>query len=229
MISTPKQILEGFSAAIKLKPGLTEDQIAKFASRLPGTLPPEIGALLAYSSGFEIDLSCLIKTPSKFHSASVQFTGSGEVEFDVFPFAIDLLGDGYGNFWLVDVNPDGAWGAIIYLSHDPPVVVVQSPDLQSFLVQVLQPEERSSRISLNYVHEDAASSIWAKDSWLIPVAQARQSNDVRISNFAKNLPEKLAVVDLRRREIGSGFSWGKGSSTPSLLRDGPDLMFAVEQ
>jgi len=31
----------------------------------------------------------------------------------------------------------GAWGAILFVCHDPPVIAIQSPDLSSFLSQVL--------------------------------------------------------------------------------------------
>src|SRR5689334_8432785 len=52
-----------------------------------------------------------------------------------------MLPDGFGNFWVVDVDPEtGVWGAVFFACHDPSVIVVQAPDLATFLQQLLDPK-----------------------------------------------------------------------------------------
>ena len=98
--SISKQVLEKFSQRVTLKPGLSREEIAEFQKRLPGPLPDDIRELLVYSAGF--DLAAV---------GSVNFTGTTDSQFTkALPFAVTLLGDGSGNFWVVDVNgKSGAW------------------------------------------------------------------------------------------------------------------------
>src|SRR6267378_3758005 len=151
MPNTPKQILERFSQRVTLLPGLSEEEIAQFQKGKPGRLPDHIRALLSYSAGFLL--------PSV---GNVHFTGTGGFEFsNAFPGSLALLADGSGNFWVVDINPsNGEWGTIFFVSHDPPVLVVQAPELGEFLLQILEPSESNPKNALNYVRKEAVPRIW---------------------------------------------------------------------
>lgn len=203
-----------------LKPGVAREEIAEFQKQLPGPLPDDIRELLVYSAGF--DLASV---------GSVNFTGTTDFQFTkALPFAVTLLGDGSGNFWVVDVNgKSGAWGAIFFVSHDPPVLVVQAPELGTFLSQILDPSHNSPKNALNHVRKVSAMRIWKDDPWLISVRDARNVQDPVVSNFAEQLPENFRLADLRPREVGSGFSWGLAGPNAEVRRDEADLLFGVEQ
>src|SRR5437867_7269040 len=124
MPGTPKQVLERFSKTVTLRAGLTEDEIALFQTQMPGRLPIEIRELLIYSAGFETITNQIPKSPRTSGNVSVLFTGNGNVGLSFLPWPVSLLGDGCGNFWVVDVNSSGAWGAVLFVCHDPPVVVM---------------------------------------------------------------------------------------------------------
>ena len=138
MNGTPKQTLEKFSSRVTLNPGLSEEEIARFQAQLPGALPLKIRELLVYSSGFEVASEQLLKSRRVGDTTRVLFTGSGGVGLSILPCPVALLGDGCGNFWVVDVNPSGAWGVILFVCHDPPVIALQAGDLADFLGQVLR-------------------------------------------------------------------------------------------
>jgi hypothetical protein len=92
--NTSKQVLEKFSQRVTLLPGLSREEIAQFQKRLPGSLPDDIRELLVYSAGFHLA-----------SVGSVNFTGATDSQFTkALPFAVTLLADGSGNFWVVDVN-----------------------------------------------------------------------------------------------------------------------------
>jgi len=218
--NTSKQVLENFSQRVTLMPGLSREEIAEFQKRLPGPLPDEIRELLGYSAGFHLA-----------SVGSVHFTGTTDSQFTkALPFAVTLLADGSGNFWVVDVNSkSGAWGAVFFVSHDPPVIVVQSPELETFLSQVLDPGQSNPKNALNHVRKVGAMRIWKDDPWLISVRDARTVQDPGVSNFAGQLPENFRLADLRSREVGSGFSWGLAGPNAEVRRDGAELLFGVEQ
>lgn len=219
---TPAEIVMRFAGAGRATPmrGLSEPEIAAVERNAGALLPEDIKALLRLAAGVEV--------PS---SGTVRFDGgSGSVDLaGAFTRSLALLGDGAGNFWIVDINPaDGAWGAVLFVCHDPPVLAVQAPDLSAFLLQVLAPAETTPPNALAYVQRDALRTIWKRDPWLISAPDARTSRDPLVSNFAAQLPEAFYVADLRSREVGSGFSWGTAGPNANVRRAGVDLLFAVE-
>ncbi len=226
-LNTPKQILKGFSRDVALMPGLSEVEIAEFQKRLSGPLPADIAELLRYSAGFDFQLN-LRRTPVGF----VRFAGGDEVGFpgDALPCPISLLGDGYGNYWVVDLDAvSGKWGMVFFICHDPSVIAVQAPDVATFLLQILDPPKSNPANALAYVRKEAVTRIWKNDPWLVSVHEARASKDPTVSNFATQLPENFRIADLRSREIGSGFSWGLSGPNPEVRRSGAELLFGVEQ
>jgi cell wall assembly regulator SMI1 len=226
---TPKQILEKFSESVILRPGLSEEEIARFQRQLSGALPREVRELLLYSAGFEVASVQLLKSRRTADTTQVLFTGNGDVALSILPCLVTLLGDGCGNFWIVDVNPSGAWGAILFVCHDPPVIAIQAADLASFLYQVLNPGGRDSEGALEYVRNTATSRIWRDDPWLVSVQDARMAQDTIGSKFAERLPDNFRVTDLRSMKVGSGFSWGKAGPNADIRRNGAELVFGIEQ
>jgi hypothetical protein len=195
---------------------------------LTGPLPSDIEELLAYSAGFEIAFGHQLNLRRMGETVPVLFTGSRAVELNILPHTIDLLGDGCGNFWVVDVNQNGMWGAVIFVCHDPPVIAIQAQNLAEFVSQILDPEHGERREALKYVHEQAVSRIWREEPWLVPVVGARVSRDETVRSFSNQIPETCWIADLRSREIGSGFSWGKAGPESNTWRNGSDLIFGVE-
>jgi len=229
VIGTPKQTVEKFANSVTLRPGLSEEEVVRFQKELPGTLPSEIKELLIYSAGFDVASSQLLKSGRMSDTTRVLFTGGGDVGLSVLPCPVALFGDGCGNFWVVDVSPSGAWGAILFVCHDPPVIAIQAADLTCFLSQVLNPGGSDSRNTLDYVRNTATTRIWKDDPWVVSVQDARLLRDAVVSKFAEQLPENFCVADLRSMEVGRGFSWGKAGPNTDIRRNGSELLFGVEQ
>jgi len=227
---TAKNILEKFSHSVTLRAGLSKAEIARFQAELPGPLPPEIAEVLACSAGFEVNLGRLLNSRNRVTGPTVVlFTGNGNVALPgVLACPIPLLGDGFGNFWVVDVSPNGAWGAVVFVCHDPPVFVIQARDFACFLDQVLDPEKSDPTYALNYVRNAATTEIWKNDPWLISVQDGRRAQDRVLSRFASQLPEGFCIADLRSLKVGSGFSWGKAGPNAEIRRIGTELLFGVE-
>ena len=201
----------------------------RFQKDLPGPLPSEIRELLIYSEGFDVASGQLLKSGRMNGTTRVLFTGSGNVGLSVLPCPVPLFGDGCGNFWVVDIKPNGEWGTILFVCHDPPVIAIQSADLASFLNQVLNPAASDSEKTLDYVRNAATTRIWKDDPWLVSLRDARLVQDSAVSQFAEQLPENFRVADLRSMKVGSGFSWGKAGPNADIRRNGTDLVFGVEQ
>jgi len=230
-MTSPKETLEKLSQSVKLAPGLSTEELLSLEAKLPGSMPPEIKDLLFYSAGFELEASHFVRSHRIKVDSGVQvrFEGSGAVEFEFLPYVIDLCGDGLGNFWIVDVSPFGEWGAVLFVAHDPPVVAIQAPDIGTFLSQLLAPEQSAPEQALKFIYEQAVGRIWREDPWLVPVCEVKSSEDAVLARFANQMSDKFWIADLRSKQIGSGFSWGKAGPDTIIKRDGFDLVFAVSQ
>ncbi len=202
-----------------VKPGLlppaTRDEVSVLEERLGIRVPPDLQDLLAFTSGFDFPLV-----------GSVDLLGR-EMSVQTFFPSIPILGDGFGNFWVVDVAGGNTSGVVMFWCHDPPVVVIQASGLGLFLNSVFDLGRREHNDRLILVRKAHTARIWSEDPYLLSVEQARQSGDVIVASFAKDLPDNAYVADLRTREFGAGFSWGKSDSEPR--RAGEHLIFSVEK
>jgi hypothetical protein len=209
---------DGDEFAITLHPGLSEAEYQAFAGRFPVPPSEEIRELLRFTRGFDF-------------SAVDQVDLRGELDFEdesIFPLGLPICGDGYGNFWVVDVNPEsGAWAPIFYACHDPPVVAYQAATLAEFLVEVFQMGRPDATSAVDHVHEEVVFTIWNENPGLLPVLEARQSADRELRAFAEGLDERALIADLREPRIGSGFSWGRYGPGTQVQRAGSQLLFAI--
>ena len=207
---------------VELKEGLSEEQINELAHVLPSRqIPPEIRELLKFASGFE-------------------FSGLDEVTFDgvnqfgfenIFPHSIRLAGDGYGNFWILDVDDKGVWGHVFYVCHDPAVVVRHSDNLSEFIKHVSEFGKMRNESNLDIIHEKIVNGIWnAHDGGFLELKVAKNSNDKILNDFAATVTESFVIADLRNKPNQTGFAWGKfGSNIDNAVRHKGELLWAFEK
>jgi hypothetical protein len=187
-IQTEQYVSEdGDEYKVELKQGLTDQQINELAQELPtATIPTEIRELLKYSSGFEF-----------YGLDDITFDGVGLFGFEeFFPYSVQLAGDGFGNFWILDIDINGNWGCVFYVCHDPAVIVKHSDNLTQFIEHVDNYGRNGNNSNLDIIHEKVVFDIWSKDNGVIELENARQSNDITLKNFAISLPENFVIADL---------------------------------
>jgi hypothetical protein len=227
---TPKDVIEsglkesfkdakGNAYQLHLKPGLAQSQLSEIEERLDVPLPNEVRELLTFTSGFN-------------------FQPFGEVDFsakemfgfeEIIPLGLAIAADGSGNFWVVDIKKGtGEWGPVLFMSHDPPVAVIQAPDLAHFIEQVFELGRPECKSQLDSVSKAATSRIWRDDPYLLDLGVSRTVSDPALAEFSKQLPETFHVADLRALEIGSGFAWGRAGAKSGIRRYGSELLFGVE-
>lgn len=139
---------------------------------------------------------------------------------EINPSGITVATNGFGDWWVADVNPNsGQWGAIFYISHDPPVFFIQHGTYEQFLRDaLLNPEfdrdtdALSARISLN---PDRGME-WAA---------AMASGDRSLCDFAGSVNQGARIHDLRGRYC-QAVDWGSGN--PVLKRHQFEHIFAAE-
>ena len=183
---------------------------------MPGPVPAEVRALLDLATGFflfGLEVDFLRRVTGQY------LPGAAACQHDI-------LADGCGNSWYVDVRSDGSWGGVYFASHDPPVLLVESPDLASFLSDLLLRHAEGSDAKRTLVGDDP-SGLWPENPNARSVAQSRSDGDPVIRAFALALPESALIVDLRGALPGTGFSWDCFGPRTEIRCSGDEPVFAL--
>jgi len=211
---------DGTKYNLKPLPGLNESELNDLEKNLPCQIPTHIRELLTECRGIDGLLDI------------IEFTGqdcASGFEFELFPSAIAIAHDGFGDYWIVDLCRDSTdWGPIYFCSHDPAVIVNQSPSLYHFMEEVIKMFVPPHRSLIDDVHEELLLNIWRNNPGMITRDHALNSNDLDIKEFAKSLDENYLLIDMRNAQIGDGFSWGRYGPKTVNKRFGEQRIFAYE-
>lgn len=224
---TPKQRLEsiipnqyesedGDLYQIELLDGMIDIEIENLKNQLPNnTIPNEIEELLRYCRGFEF-----------YGLDEVRFDAFGHFGFnDMFPNSIQLAGDGFGNFWILDIDSKGSWNSVYYVCHDPPVLVKHSENLAEFIKHVDEFGRIGNLSNLDIIHEKTVMDIWKEQVGIME----KNEKDYDFENRQLELPEIFLVADLSNSSIKTGFPWGKSGPNTKIIRPTDDPIWIVEK
>jgi hypothetical protein len=201
---------------VKLLAGMTAKELETFKKKLPNqTIPKEIEDLLKFSKGFE-------------------FFGLEEIRFDtfehfgfeeLFPFSIQLAGDGFGNFWILDIDSKGNWNSVYYVCHDPAVVVKHSENLTDFIEHVDEFGKLGKESNLDLIHEKIVVDIWQEKAGIME--KNEKNYDFELGQF--EFPKLFLVADLTDKPIKTGFPWGKSGPKTKIIRPNDKPIWIVEK
>jgi hypothetical protein len=209
---------DGDEEVLELLPAATADEIAALEADIPSPLASEIREALGVSKG-------LANGP--IESLSLIDLGGFGME-DVFPHALSIGHDGFGNYWVVDLlgdRPD--WGPVFFACHDPPVIAFQSDTVEAFVRDVVALWRPGPRSPVDVVHEDVTTSLWAADHCIVDQAGARASGDPVLAEFAAGFAPGTVFADLRTPTLGDGFAWGRHGPRTEWTRCGAERLWAT--
>jgi len=209
---------DGNPVELGVAPPLSGDEIEAVAVRAGTALPDELVDLLRHCGGLDGALE------------QVDFSGRtiDGFEFEgVFPHALSIAHDGYGNFWVLDLTPDVTRTAPVYfVCHDAPVILYQSPDLAHFVRELIRMSIPPHKSAIDDVHEDRPFDVWRKNPGAMTRVAAQESADPELRAFASTLDERFTIVDLRDPKVGMGLSWGRYGPKTIVRRHGELPVFA---
>lgn len=224
---TPKQQLESILSnqyesedgdlyKVELLNGLSDGELANLKNQLPKNhLPNEIEELLRFSRGFEF-----------FGLEEIRFDAFGEFGFEaMFPNSIQLAGDGFGNFWILDIDSMGNWNSVYYVCHDPAVIVKHSENLAEFIKHVDEFGQKGNQSNMDIIHEETVMEIWSEKVGIM----GRNERDYDFKNVQGIMPEFFLVADLTNKPIKTGFPWGKSGPNTKIIRPTDDPIWIIEQ
>ncbi|MCW4469914.1 SMI1/KNR4 family protein [Flavobacterium sp. MFBS3-15] len=200
---------------VELLGGMDDHEITNFKSQLPNnTLPDEIEQLLRFSRGFEF-----------YSFEEIRFDTYGVFGIDgLFPRSIELAGDGFGNYWILDIDSLGNWNSVYYVCHDPAVVIKHSENLSEFIMHVDEYGKKGNESHLDIIHEKTVFEIWDRNLGVL------EPNDVNFNfGIVDGLPELFIVADLINKPTNTGFSWAKHHINSKIIRPTDEPLWIIEK
>jgi hypothetical protein len=208
---------DGDEVEFELAPALPPADIERLADEVGVPLSRELRALLERTAG--IDGGPL--EPIDFTGRSLSF-GAPET----FPSGLPIAGDGFGNFWVLDLTPaDVETAPVFFACHDPPVILYQSPDIGDFLHEAFRMLVPPHASAVDDVHEDRLFNVWRDNPGTLEHSAALAS-DESLSAFAAGLDDRFTFVDLCSSPVGMGFSWGRYGPRTDVRRHRHERLFA---
>jgi SMI1 / KNR4 family (SUKH-1) len=200
----PVDAITSAETALVIAPPATAGELDELAAELGVSLPEDLRAVLG-------------------HTARLDATGIGTIDFtgqtmdyedrDLFPAGLPIATDGAGNFWVLDLVPaERERAAVIFASHDPPVIVYESDGLAPWLERVLGPGFRPVELT-------SQPPMLEHDAAIV--------RDDELRAFASTLEERFVFADLRRPEQGMGLEWGRFGPRTEVRRHGFARLFAL--
>ncbi|HEX6802998.1 MAG TPA: SMI1/KNR4 family protein [Terriglobales bacterium] len=212
---------DGLEDRLELLPPLAGEELNQFEASLPCPIPEDMRELLAFARGFKIG-------GGLEEISFYDLEGIGLEE--IFPRAVSLAADGFGNYWVVDLTSESrSWGPIFYACHDAPVIVFQTDSLLHFVQEAIRFGNKPWKSEINDVHEGLSTRIWRDNPNVLSFESCIASQDPDLRDFAQSLNEKWEFIDLRNPKLGEGFSWGRYGPKTRTKRFGEKRIFACEK
>lgn len=201
---------------VELFDGMTNEEITEFKKQLPNNfLPTEIEELLKFSKGFEF-----------LRLENIRFDTFGYFGFEeMFPNSIQLAGDGFGNFWILDIDSNGNWNSVYYVCHDPAVIVKHSENLSQFIEHIDEYGKKGNESILDTIHEHTVMDIWAEK---VGIMDKNDKSYDFFENKKFEFPEMFLVADLTNEPIKTGFPWAKSGPNTKIIRPTDNPIWVIE-
>lgn len=207
---------DGDLYSVELMSGMINAEIENFKQVLPNKfLPKEIEELLRFSQGFQFG-----------GFDDVRFNALGHFGFEeAFPVSIPLAGDGFGNFWIQDIDSKGNWNSIYYVCHDPAVIVKHSENLAEFVGHLDEFGLKGTESNLDIIHDKITTQLCTEEEGIMEANNKYYDfEDGRLE-----LPEKYLIADLENAPVQTGFYWGKFGPEAKIIRPSDAPIWVVEK
>lgn len=204
------------SVEVEFREPLTSFELDLIASEAGAPLPQDYREMAMLFGGIECE-----------YELDLSSKGAGMKHEELLPKSVTIALDGFGNSWEVDlVGSNEERSMIYYLCHDAPVLLFQCKGIDVFLNYLVDTYAPPHRSMINQVEDDNFFDVWRMNPGVVPVSEARKSENATIRQFAEHLDENFMIVDLRDAPVGMGLSWGRYGPESKIVRCGALPIFA---
>ena len=209
---------DGESYQLEFQEGLTDLEIERLKEQFPNNnISTELIEILKETKGWD-----------GYGPEMVYFDSIGEFGFwELSPNSITLGHDGFGNFWILDIDKDGNLGKVFYASHDPAVFVIHSQNLNEYLNHLLEFYLKPEDCHMTEIHDQTVMTIWGKNEYCHSKSEFERKYPEFKDYLTKFEGEEWTIADIRVGNNKDGFAWGKYGSNQFTERHPTELLWTI--
>ncbi len=212
---------DGEEQDFKFFPGLSDEAIQKVQlEQCPDghPLPLDLVELLKECSG--IDCDWFTRFDGAVEGQTAEFLMRNEICMTV---------DGFGNSWNIYPSAEGdTLSHILYVSHDPPVIVYHCHGLEAFLLDWATGYEPPYKNRMSAMLDGTSLRVYNGFKDLELATSHRESSDSVLAEFARSVPDHFRIADLRGHQFGMGIMWSLDrKGVPQTVKCPDHLIFAT--
>ncbi|WP_131555141.1 SMI1/KNR4 family protein [Sphingobacterium deserti] len=159
----------------------------------------------------------------------VYFNSIDEFGFwELSPHSITLGHDGFGNYWVLDIDNNGDLGKVFFACHDPAVFMVHSQNLNEYLRHLLDFHENPIENYVNNFQINTVPEVWQHNTNCTPKTDFLHIKP-QFRDFLNEFEgDEWIIADLTSGENGVGFAWGKFGPNQLVQRHPTDLIWVLK-
>ncbi|GHE23252.1 SMI1/KNR4 family protein [Sphingobacterium griseoflavum] len=205
--------------ALEFHEKLTDEEIEELRKSFPNRhIDDELAAILRITRGWD---SVAFKM--------VYFDSINEFGFwELSPNSITLGHDGFGNYWVLDIDNEGKLGKVFFACHDPAVFIVHSQNLNEYLQHLLDFHQHPTDNYITNFQINTVSQIWERQNAFLPKAEFIKKNPKHTTFLTTFEGEDWTIADLSSGENGIGFAWGKFRPSQLAQRHPNELIWVLK-
>ncbi len=210
---------DGEQYSLEFLPPLTNNELDNLKSKFPNHhIAEELLEIMSMTKGWD-----------GYGLEQVYFDSIGSFGFfELSPHSICMGHDGFGNYWVLDINKRGTLGKVFFVCHDPAVLIIHSQNLNEYLHHLLEFYENPDEGYLNEIHEKVVRTVWKENPNVSSKSEFLQSNPSYSKFLSPFEGGEWAVADLRKGDNKEGFAWGKYDSNQYTVRHNEDLVWVLK-
>lgn len=210
---------DGENYQLEFKDGLSDSEIDKLKQRFPNTtIDSELIQILTETKGWD-----------GYGLDMVYFDSIDEFGFlELSANSITLGHDGFGNFWILDLDKNGNMGKVFFACHDPAVFVVHSQTLNEYLNHLLEFYQSPDNCHLNEIREKTVMDIWGENKLCSSKSEFQNKNTEFKDFLSKFEGDEWTIADLRNGKNKDGFAWGKFGANQFTERHPTSLVWIIK-
>ncbi|MFD2970031.1 SMI1/KNR4 family protein [Sphingobacterium bambusae] len=159
----------------------------------------------------------------------VYFDSIDEFGFwELSPNSITLGHDGFGNYWVLDIDSDGSLGKVFFACHDPAVFIVHSQNINEYLQHLLDFHQNPGDNYIENFQINTVTTVWEQQNGFLSKVDFMEQQPDYSEFLSTFVGDDWTIADLSQGQNGMGFAWGKFGPNQLAQRHPTELIWVLK-
>ncbi len=210
---------DGESYTLDFQAPLSDAEIEALRTSFPNnTIADELIEILRVTRGWDSPVFSMV------YFDSIDEFGFWELS----PNSITLGHDGFGNYWVLDIDSDGNLGKVFFACHDPAVFIVHAQSLNEYLQQLFDFHQNPEDNYIENFQINTVMTVWEQQNDFLSKTDFIEQRPDYMEFLSTFVGDDWTIVDLSQGHNEMGFAWGKFGPNQLAQRHPTELIWVLK-